>query len=333
MPGRDPSADIAAARRGVATFDAGDEPGVGDAVRGFTRRYGWRAYALPILVIITIVALMTVKDPSAGERGTSAAPTTAQPSSTGASNPPAASDTTVHSESASPNSVPLNALSLPPGAPYTKSGEGTYSIVKGTTKPFGHSSTGKIWTYDIEVEKGVTGIDVAQFAALVDQTLADPRSWSGHGVELQRVDSGTPDFRVSMTSAFTVRKYCGYTIKIETSCYAAAGSVSGLAVNRVVFDDARWVRGAPSYIADLTAYRTYMINHEDGHALGHMHAHECLADGLAPAMMQQTIGLKTPSGKLCEANPWPYPQGAKDAPGAEAVDTRQNNEYYLQGGE
>jgi Protein of unknown function (DUF3152) len=150
---------------------------------------------------------------------------------------------------------------------------------------------------------------------------------------LQRVDSGTPDFRISLTSSFTVRKWCGYTIKIETSCYASSGSVSGLHVNRVVLNDARWVRGAPAYVADLNAYRQYMINHEDGHALGHMHAHGCLADGLAPAMMQQTIGLKTPDGKICSANPWPYPPGAKDAPGPEAADTRANNEYYLQGGE
>jgi hypothetical protein len=227
----------------------------------------------------------------------------------------------------------LSALALPPGAAYTTQGTGTYSVIMGTTPVFGHSSTGKVWKYDIEVENGVTGIDLAQFASLVDSTLADSRSWSGHGVALERIDSGTPDFRISLTSSITVRKWCGYTIKIETSCYASAGSVSGLNVNRVVINDSRWVRGSPAYIGDLNAYRMYMINHEDGHALGHMHAHTCLSNGLAPAMMQQTIGLKTPDGQICEANPWPYPPGATDAPGVEAVDTRQNNEYYLQGGE
>jgi len=328
-PRHDPADDIATARRGVATFGGGGDPGIGESVRDFTRRYGWRAYALPILVVVSILALMTAKDPSAGERLPSKA---GGKTSTGQVAPPAATDHVVSSESPG-NQVPLSNLALPPGAAYTASGDGTYSVIKGTTKVFGHSANGKVWKYDIEVENGISGIDLAQFANLVDTTLADSRSWSGHGVALQRVDSGTPDFRISLTSSMTVRKWCGYTIKIETSCYASSGSVAGLYVNRVVLNNARWVRGDPTYIADIAAYRTYMINHEDGHALGHMHAHNCLADGLAPAMMQQTIGLKTPDGKTCAANPWPYPPGATDAPGAEAVDTRANNEYYLQGGE
>jgi hypothetical protein len=60
-------------------------------------------------------------------------------------------------------------------------------------------------------------------------------------------------------------------------------------------------------------------------ALGHIHSHVCLSNGLAPVMMQQTIGLKSVSGKICQANPWPYPPGATNAPGAEAPDTPQNN--------
>ncbi len=71
-----------------------------------------------------------------------------------------------------------------------------------------------------------------------------------------------------------------------------------------------------------------MINHEDGHALGHQHAHQCLPGGLAPVMMQQTIGLRSAAtGKICQANPWPYPAGAAGAPGAEQPDTAANNEY------
>jgi hypothetical protein len=274
---------------------------------------------------------MTAKDPAAGEHTTATAPPATKTStSAGPTAPPSASNQTIKGDGAS-TGTPLNPLALPPGAAYTTQGTGDYSVIAGTTPIVG--KTGKLWKYDIEVENGITGIDLAQFAQQVMTTLDDPRSWSGHGVRLERIDSGTPDFRISLTSSITVRKWCGYTIKIETSCYASAGSVSGLHVNRVVLNDARWVRGDPAYIGDIAAYRTYMINHEDGHALGHMHAHECLADGLAPAMMQQTIGLKTPSGKICQANPWPYPPGATDAPGAEAVDTRQNNEYYLQGGE
>lgn len=328
---RDPADDIAVARRGVATFGSGGEPGISESVRDFTRRYGWRAYALPILVVVSVLALMTAKDPSAGERPPTT-PVAGSGHTSGPTTPPAASNSVIKSD-APGTQQPLSALALPPGAAYTLQGTGTYSVVAGTTPVVGHSSSGKIWTYDIEVENGITGIDLAAFAHLVDATLDDPRSWSGHGAALRRVDSGAPDFRISLTSSYTVRKWCGYTIKIETSCFARAGSVAGLYVNRVVLNDSRWVRGDPAYVADIAAYHQYMINHEDGHALGHMHAHNCLADGLAPAMMQQTIGLKAPNGQLCQANPWPFPPGATDAPGAEAVDTRANNEYYLQGGE
>jgi Protein of unknown function (DUF3152) len=167
----------------------------------------------------------------------------------------------------------------------------------------------------------------------VQTVLSDPRSWTAGtakaAVSLERVDSGPIDFHVTLVSSTTVRSLCGYSIPIETSCYAPKGQFSST-TNRVVLNDSRWVRGDAAYIADLASYREYMINHETGHALGHLHAHNCLADGLAPTMMQQTIGLKTASGQLCQANPWPYPPGATDAPGAEAPDTQINNEFNLQ---
>jgi hypothetical protein len=207
------------------------------------------------------------------------------------------------------------------------SGDGTFRVLKGTTKKFGH---GQLYRYDIEVENGIKGIDLKEFADLVDTTLEDPRSWAAHGVALQRVDSGPIDFRVTLTSSMTVRKLCGYDIPVETSCYAAAGSAIDATVNRVVVNDSRWVRGAAPYVGDLHAYRVYMINHEDGHALGHQHAHQCLPGGLAPVMMQQTFGLKSATtGQNCGANPWPYPPGVKGAPGAEQPDTAQNDEYNL----
>jgi hypothetical protein len=186
--------------------------------------------------------------------------------------------------------------------------------------------SGHLYRYTIDVENGLTGVDLTQYQDLVVRTLSDPRSWAGHGVALRRVDSGPVDFHVSLASAMTTRRLCGYTIHVETSCYAAAGAASP--VNRVVFNVARWIRGAAAYVGDLGAYRIYMINHEDGHALGHMHAHQCLPGGLAPVMMQQTFGLRsTTTGQLCQANPWPYPPGVNGAPGAEQPDTPANDEY------
>ncbi|HEY8302285.1 MAG TPA: DUF3152 domain-containing protein [Jatrophihabitans sp.] len=323
--------DVHDTQRGVASFGGGG-PAVGDSVREFVRRYGWRAYALPVLLIVTVVALLTVRTPPAGKPSEVAAGNdhvAAKPSASASTPPVAPIDIPLKSDASSgtDHTRALKVGELPRGGPFTTHGAGTYRVIKGTTKVVGTS--GRLFRYDIEIENGVKGIDTTQFAALVDKTLDDPRSWSGHGVRLQRVSSGPVDFHVSMTSTMTVRTYCGYDIPVETSCYATAGT-GGLTVNRVVFNDARWIRGAAPYVADLAAYRIYMINHEDGHALGHQHAHQCLPGGLAPVMMQQTFGLKSAvTGQNCGANPWPYPPGAKGAPGKEQPDTDQNNEYYI----
>lgn len=161
--------------------------------------------------------------------------------------------------------------------------------------------------YVVEVENGVTGVDVDAFARLVQATLADRRGWTAGGtVTLQRVnDRARADFSVSLTSSLTVRRLCGYEQKIETSCWENSHGAS-----RVNLNVARWVRGAPSFGHDLLTYHRYMINHEVGHALGHAHSDRCLPTGLAPVMLQQTITLKETTGRhprLCQPNAWPYP--------------------------
>ena len=314
--------DVAAARRGVATF--GGELGPGGlprAIREFVRRYGWRAYALPVLVVVTIAALLTA--------GNAKVPTGTGNGGQAHQPPVASGNTSLKSDTpaAGSHQTALAAAALPSGPSYPIAGTGTFRVLPGNGNVVG---SGPLYRYSIEVENGITGIDVDQFAALVQSTLSDTRSWSGHGISLQRVDSGQIDFRVSLTTSMTVRRLCGYDIPVETSCFAAVGAAGP--VNRVVINDARWVRGAAAYVGDLNAYRVYMINHEDGHALGHQHAHGCLPGGAAPVMMQQTIGLRDAAdGKLCTANPWPYPAGATGAPGTEAADTPQNSEFQIGG--
>jgi hypothetical protein len=318
------SDELGVTRRRAATFGLRPEdPTFSDSVRGFFRRYGWRAYALPVLAVITIIALATAAGGS-GKHATSAG----HGSGPAVGPPTALASIALKSDQPGPNSqnAVLPADALPSGAAYTTQGTGTFRVLAGSSKVVGK---GTLRRYDIEVENGITGIDLTEFANTVQTVLSDPRSWAGHnGVALQRVDSGRIDFHITLTSSVTVRNVCGYDVPIETSCFLPAGNAQGL--NRVVINDARWVRGDPAYVGDLDAYRVYMINHEDGHALGHEHAHECLSDGLAPAMMQQTIGLRSAvTGALCQANPWPYPPGVTDAPGAEQPDTPQNSQFQL----
>lgn len=296
------------------------EPGPGPLRRGirtFVRRYGWRAYALPVLVVVTVVALM--KSTAPPPRNAATPPPAGRHTSGHSAAPTTPGGAELKSDQPGPNAQAeaLASDALPPGPAYTTQGTGTFRVLPGSGPVVGH---GTVHRYTVDVENGVTGVDLTSFAKLVDSSLDDPRSWTArNGVALQRVDSGPADFHVTLTSSMTVRSLCGFELKIETSCYASNHD------SRVVLNVARWVRGDVAYIGDLAAYHVYMINHEAGHALGHMHSHVCLSDGLAPVMMQQTIGLRSVSGKICAANPWPYPPGATDAPGVEAPDTPEND--------
>lgn len=291
-----------------------------DIWHDFALRYGWRAYALPLLVVVSVAALVFT-----GQRAGTATGSARRPGNAAA--PPVASSSMTLMPDAPEGNVnndPLKAAALPGGPGYTMKGDGTFRILKGSSPVIG---TGQLYRYSIDIENGVSHVNRDEYEKLVMQTLSDPRSWAGHGVALKRVDGGRIDFHITLTSALTVRQLCGYTVRVETSCYAPA-AVSP--ENRVVLNEARWIRGATAYVGDLGTYRIYMINHEVGHALGHQHAHQCLPAGLAPVMMQQTFGLRSAAtDQLCEANPWPYPTGAKGAPGAEQPDTPQNDEYGL----
>ncbi|WP_206425865.1 DUF3152 domain-containing protein [Nakamurella antarctica] len=211
----------------------------------------------------------------------------------------------------------LTAGALPPGGEFSAAGDGTFRIVPGTSAVIGTSPNVK--TYTIEIENGVVvPAGDADFATMVEKTLADPRSWPAVPAaksSLQRIDSGEPDFRVSLTSQMTVRQLCGFDIQLEASCFTRS-------ISRVVINDARWVRGATAYNGDLGSYRQYAINHEVGHALNFGHQPCGTNGGLAPVMMQQSWsvsdddlapfgGAVQADGKVCKANPWPDPLGGE----------------------
>ncbi len=211
---------------------------------------------------------------------------------------------------------------LPAGAPYTEDSSGEYRIVGQPGAPFGAGEE-RTYTYVVEME---STIDPAQFggadafATMIDATLNNPKSWIGdkrfafQHVREEDLDGKQPDFRFQLTTAATTHAVCGNTYKLETSCYYPIG-------NRVVLNEARWIRGAVPWEGDLGGYRQYLVNHELGHGLGYAAHQQCEANGeLAPIMMQQTLSLSNSelfkldpaevyqdNGNICRPNPWPYP--------------------------
>ncbi len=290
----------------------------------FIATYGWRAYALPVLTVVTVVVLyQTVAGSSTPPAAIEEPP--AQGSELGAH------ATTIIG--APPKGLTEFDANLPTGLlpgndPYTEAGERSWRIVPGTGEQVGQGTV-KVFNYTIEVEDGLDptnyyGDDA--FAAMVTQTLASPKSWTHDPrIAFRRVDAGfegEPDFRVSLTSPMTVREGCGYEIELEASCFNPAyrPADGGEPQARVFLNEARWVRGAMPFQGDIGSYRQYLINHEVGHAIGYQQHEPCAENGaLAPIMMQQTFstsnddaskfdpGQVGADGKSCRFNPWPYP--------------------------
>ena len=173
------------------------------------------------------------------------------------------------------------------------SGTGRLVVVPGSSKVLGR---GPVLRFMVEVEGGL-GVDRVAFAGVVERALSDPRSWGGSGrVGFRRVSRGPASFRVTLASPQTTDRLC---LPLQTN-----GSFSCYMAGRAVLNARRWHQGADAYAGRLRAYRTYVVNHEVGHALGEGHVGCPAAGHEAPVMMQQTKGVAP-----CRANAWPYPSG------------------------
>lgn len=265
----------------------------------FVARWGWRAYAVPLLAVLTVLALVdvavTATDPASA---TGAPPSSSAPSST-AEAPSSSPSAAVLAEPSAPAEGDANPtdLAVTTGpASYVETGAGTVSVVDGTSAVYG---TGPLQRFVVEVEDGI-GMDGPAFAAAVEATLGDPRSWGHDGaMSFQRVGAaeaaaGDYDFKVSLVSPGSMETYCpGVGTGGYTSCRYG---------ERAVINLARWETAVPDYAGDIATYRQYVVNHEVGHALGNGHQ-PCPGPGqLAPVMQQQTLGLQG-----CTKNAWPYP--------------------------
>ncbi|HSL09123.1 MAG TPA: DUF3152 domain-containing protein [Pseudonocardiaceae bacterium] len=263
--------------------------------------YGWRVYALPVLVVLTVLAVLDAA------RSSALVPSDQASTSGPAQNP------LIPNPLAGPGFEAVKASAeLPGGGPFTVQGAGTWRVVPGAGAPFG---TGQLFTYTVEVENGVElEGGPAGFATTVDRTLNNPKSWIGSGrYRFQRIDdSRAATLRISLTSQLTTRRLCGFRIPFDASCWQPDD-------HRVVINTARWARGAVAFQGNVVQYQQYLVNHEVGHGLGFPHI-ACEATGrLAPVMMQQTWGVAddylavlgtdrvTADGLVCQPNAWPFP--------------------------
>ncbi|MGH3974520.1 MAG: DUF3152 domain-containing protein [Pseudonocardiaceae bacterium] len=263
--------------------------------------YGWRVYALPVLVVLTVLAVLDATRSSA------------QQSSNEASIPEPAQNPLIPNPLAGPGFEAAKASAeLPGGGPFTIQGAGTWRVIPGANAPFG---TGELFTYTIEIEDGVElEGGSAGFAATVDSTLNNPKSWIGSGrYRFQRIDdSRAATLRISLTSQLTTRRLCGFRIPFDASCWVPED-------RQAVINTARWARGAVAFQGNVVQYQQYVVNHEVGHGLGFPHI-GCEATGrLAPVMMQQTWGVSddylavlgtdqvAADGLVCQPNAWPFP--------------------------
>src|SRR5436309_804714 len=187
----------------------------------FVSTYGWRAYALPVLVVLTaLVIYQTVTGTGAPKK--TATQHIQSPPDIGAVGT-AIIDAPPRGLAAFDANLPAG--TLPDGGPFTEAGEKTWHIVPGQTPQVGQG-TAKVFRYTVEVESGIDptmfGGDNA-FAEMVDQTLGNPKGWTHNPqfafVRIDGTGGGKPDFRISLVSPVTVREGCGYEFRLETSCY------------------------------------------------------------------------------------------------------------------
>ncbi|WP_091941742.1 DUF3152 domain-containing protein [Trujillonella endophytica] len=266
-------------------------------LRRFVLRHGWRAYAIPLLTIATLLTLVDLARQDTPSEAATSGPAVTAPVSAGEA--AVGEGVPADADPAEGEAPPAEAPAESPPAPgpgYVEQGAGTVTVVPGSSAVYG---SGPLHRFAVEIEDGI-GVDGAAFAAAVEATLADPRGWGAGGrMSFQRVGveeaaAGEFDFKVSLISPGSMETYCpGVGTGGYTSCRYG---------ERAVINLARWETAVPDYEGDVATYRLYVVNHEVGHALGNGHQ-ECPGPGrLAPVMQQQTLGLEG-----CARNPWPFP--------------------------
>ncbi|MFE1584753.1 DUF3152 domain-containing protein [Streptomyces sp. NPDC058737] len=309
-PGADPyasvtdwnAADAGAAGRGDGGGGVADDPsptGEPAPAKGAKGRTFTGIAAAAVTTVLAVVVAGQVADGSDGDgmRSQSAA------EQARGAHDPASRDDERPTPSASASAKPLT-YEQKMGRTYplsaTLKGSGKFDAIPGIAKGTGK---GQRYTYRVDVEQGL-GLDGELFADAVQKTLNDDRSWAHNGARtFERIESGQPDFVITLASPGTTAEWCAKsgldTTEDNVSCDSAA-------TQRVMINAYRWAQGAEPYGDAIHAYRQMLINHEVGHRIGFNHV-TCDKDGeLAPVMQQQTKFIDH-DGIDCRPNPWAFP--------------------------
>jgi hypothetical protein len=216
---------------------------------------------------------------------------------------PGPSGTPGEEPSASPSPSPSPRRSADaPVVNFPRSGPGTWDYADTQGPILG--SAGPVQHFRVAVENGVP-YPVEDFAEKVQAVLGDARSWTAGGsLRLQQVPGNAPaQFTIYLATRATSTRMCAAG-GLDTDGYTSCRTPG-----KVIINLDRWYTSVPDYVRNgipLDVYRTYVINHETGHQLGHGHE-LCPGSGRpAPVMEQQTLGLHG-----CTANPWPYLNGQR----------------------
>ncbi|MFY1617898.1 DUF3152 domain-containing protein [Micromonospora sp. WMMD736] len=256
------------------------------------------AVVLAIGAAVTVVAEERHEPSDRLTADEAAAPLVAGPPSASPSSSPSAR------VAASPSAPPL--LRMPGAVPSAGSGRFDHDDRSGPVL----GRAGELRRYRVAVESG-SNEDAAAFAQAVQVALTGPGSWVDSGrLRLQQVPGDAPrDFTVYLATARTAGRMCaagGVDIRVDGRPYTSCR-----APGQVIVNLDRWRLSVPHYVSarvPLSVYRTYVVNHEVGHQLGHHHERCPGAGRPAPVMMQQTLFLNG-----CRANPWPYVDGRRYA--------------------
>jgi hypothetical protein len=273
--------------------------------RGAHRRHR-RLRHQPFLIVLVVLAVVGAGVAAVDRLGNTPASSTGAADQVGVIADPSGSggrySATMPSASSSPSPGPSSAAAHPVislNVPFPRSGPQTFHYATTTGPVLG--TAGPIRHFRLAMESNINVVSMSDFIAKVDETLGDPRSWIAGGTyRLQQVPSSSSyEFTIYLVTSNTTRHLCA---PLPTNGFTSCRQGS-----HVVLNLDRYMTSVSDYRSakvPLDIYRTYMINHEVGHALGHDHE-RCPAKGVpAPVMQQQTLGLHG-----CVANAWPYING------------------------